>query len=94
MPTGLKAVGGVMSSRIQIDRDRVADFCPEPNIRKLALFGSALTDEFRPESDIDVLGRKVDLRIAAELSRYFRDSVLATSGIQYAEDGRASSARI
>ena len=83
-----------MSSHIQIDRDRVADFCREHLIRKLALFGSALADEFRPEIDIDVLGREVDLRTAAKLSRYFRDSVLATSGIQYAEDGRASSARI
>lgn len=99
-----------MSSHIQIDRDRIAAFCRKHHIRKLAMFGSVLTDEFRPESDIDVLvefetgrvlgflsmaglelelagmlGREVDLRTAAELSRYFRDSVLATSEIQYAE---------
>jgi predicted nucleotidyltransferase len=42
-----------MSSHIQIDRDRIADFCPEHLIRKLALFGSALTDEFRPQSNGD-----------------------------------------
>jgi hypothetical protein len=52
MPTGLTAVGGVMRSHIQIDRDRIADFCPEHLIRKLALFGSALTDGIRPESNI------------------------------------------
>jgi hypothetical protein len=33
----------------------------------------------------DILGRKVDLRTPAELSRYFRQDVLNTAAVQYAE---------
>lgn len=33
----------------------------------------------------DLLGRKVDLRTPAELSRYFRDEVIRSSELQYAE---------
>ena len=40
---------------IEIPEDKIADFCRRNNIRKLALFGSVLTDEFGPESDVDVL---------------------------------------
>jgi predicted nucleotidyltransferase len=31
----------------------------------------------------ELLGRKVDLRTAAELSRYFRDQVVASASVQY-----------
>ena len=40
---------------IQIPQDKLADFCRRNHIRKLALFGSVLRDDFRPDSDIDVL---------------------------------------
>lgn len=98
-----------MSARIQIDRERVAEFCRRHQVRRLALFGSVLRDDFRPDSDVDVLvdfapearaglfemarmeaeleeliGRKVDLRTPAELSRYFRDEVVAGAEVQYA----------
>jgi predicted nucleotidyltransferase len=33
----------------------------------------------------EILGRKVDLRTPADLSRYFRDDVLSTAELQYAE---------
>lgn len=33
----------------------------------------------------DLLGRKVDLRTPADLSRYFRDDVLREAQVQYAE---------
>ena len=33
----------------------------------------------------DILGRKVELRTPAELSRYFRQDVLNTAEVQYAE---------
>jgi predicted nucleotidyltransferase len=33
----------------------------------------------------EIIGRKVDLRTPYELSRYFRDDVLSTAEIQYAE---------
>ncbi len=40
---------------IDIPRERIAVFCRENGIRRLALFGSILRDDFRPDSDIDVL---------------------------------------
>ena len=41
--------------RIAINRDRLAEFCRRNHIRRLALFGSVLRDDFRPDSDVDVL---------------------------------------
>jgi hypothetical protein len=41
---------------IQIDREKVAEFCRARGIRKLSLFGSVLREDFDPErSDVDVL---------------------------------------
>ena len=40
---------------IQIPRTAIAEFCRRNQIRKLALFGSVLRSDFRPDSDIDVL---------------------------------------
>ena len=40
---------------ISVPHDRIAEFCQRHHIRKLSLFGSVLRDDFRPESDIDVL---------------------------------------
>ena len=42
-------------SRIAIDREKLAEFCRRNHIRKLALFGSVLRENFRPDSDVDVL---------------------------------------
>lgn len=44
-----------MEARIPIPKDEIAKFCRKHRIRKLALFGSVLRDDFRPESDVDVL---------------------------------------
>lgn len=44
-----------MSARIDIPYEAIADFCRRRHIKELALFGSALTDDFRPDSDVDVL---------------------------------------
>ena len=44
-----------MSPRIAIDRQKIAEFCRKHHIRKLSLFGSVLRDDFRPNSDVDVL---------------------------------------
>lgn len=44
-----------MSTRITIDRQRIADFCRRHHIRKFALFGSVLRADFRPDSDVDVV---------------------------------------
>lgn len=40
---------------IEIQQAQVARFCEGNHVRKLALFGSILTDRFRPDSDVDVL---------------------------------------
>jgi predicted nucleotidyltransferase len=40
---------------IALDHDRIADFCRRHRIRRLALFGSILRDDFGPDSDVDVL---------------------------------------
>ena len=40
---------------IAISRERVAGFCRRNGIRRLALFGSVLREDFGPESDLDVL---------------------------------------
>ncbi len=84
-------------------------------IRRLALFGSVLRDDFRADSDVDVLiefepesrvgllglarmerelsgllgGRKVDIRTVQDLSRYFRDDVIAGAEVQYAQEAVA-----
>ena len=95
---------------IEIPKERIEEFCKRHYIRKLSLFGSALRDDFTPESDLDILvefdpahipgfirlagmeielteilGRKVDMRTAQDLSRYFRDEVLNSSKVQYVE---------
>lgn len=41
--------------RIEVPREKVAEFCRRRHIRKLSLFGSVLRDDFRPDSDLDVL---------------------------------------
>lgn len=41
--------------KIDIPEDQIADFCRRWKIAELALFGSALRDDFRPDSDVDVL---------------------------------------
>lgn len=85
--------------------------CKRWHIRRLALFGSVLREDFRPDSDIDVvvefepdarigwefvtladelsdlLGREVDLNTPDMLSRYFRDRVLSSMEVVYANEG-------
>jgi len=42
-------------ARINIPKDKITEFCRRYHIRRLALFGSVLRDDFRPGSDVDVL---------------------------------------
>jgi predicted nucleotidyltransferase len=42
-------------SKIELPKEKIADFCRRHHIRKLAVFGSALREDFRPDSDVDVL---------------------------------------
>jgi predicted nucleotidyltransferase len=40
---------------IELHKEQIASFCLERHIRRLAIFGSALRSDFRPDSDIDLL---------------------------------------
>ena len=44
-----------MSFSIGISPDQIQAFCRRHHIRRLALFGSVLRSDFRPDSDVDVL---------------------------------------
>ena len=100
-----------MPIHIDVPHHQLAEFCRRHQIQTLSLFGSVLREDFRPDSDIDVLvefedghvpgllgiarmerelsemlgGRKVDLRTPEDLSRYFRQEVLAKAEVQYAQ---------
>jgi len=41
--------------RIEVPQEQIADFCRRHHIRWLAVFGSVLRDDFRADSDVDVL---------------------------------------
>jgi len=66
-------------SKLHLPKDDIAELCRRHHIRKMSLFGSVLRDDFRPDSDIDVLvefepGHTVGfdiLDIEEELSRLF-----------------------
>ncbi len=95
---------------LEFPKEEIEEFCKKHYIQKLSLFGSALRDDFTPESDLDILvefdpahipglirlagmelelgeilGRKVDMRAAQELSGYFREEILSSAKVQYAE---------
>jgi hypothetical protein len=40
---------------IKIQERKIRDFCRHYQVRRLALFGSVLRDDFRSDSDIDIL---------------------------------------
>lgn len=44
-----------MSVKIDIPRDQIAAFCRRWKIREFSIFGSVLREDFRPDSDVDVL---------------------------------------
>ena len=41
--------------RIDLPESRLAEFCRQNHIRQLLVFGSVLRDDFRPDSDVDLL---------------------------------------
>ena len=44
-----------MNANIQVSQRGIEDFCERWQITELALFGSALREDFGPDSDVDVL---------------------------------------
>lgn len=69
--------------RIEVNKREVERFCRRHRIRRLALFGSVLRDDFGPDSDVDVLVEFEDghvpglafFTMEAELSRILRRKV-------------------
>lgn len=66
--------------RVTIDRERIAAFCREHHIVKLAVFGSALREDFRPDSDVDMLvwfesGQRVTLFDMVEMEEELSEIV-------------------
>lgn len=45
----------LMDDRLKVTSSQIAAFCQRWNITELALFGSVLRDDFRPDSDVDIL---------------------------------------
>ena len=45
----------VTEPRISVPPEKLAEFCRRNHIKRLGLFGSVLRDDFRPDSDVDVL---------------------------------------
>lgn len=40
---------------VEVPQEQIEAFCRKWKIREFALFGSVLRDDFRPDSDVDVL---------------------------------------
>src|SRR5688572_7479320 len=45
----------MIESAVTLPREQLSAFCRRWKLTELALFGSALRDDFRPESDVDLL---------------------------------------
>ncbi|MFA4836892.1 MAG: nucleotidyltransferase domain-containing protein [Dehalococcoidia bacterium] len=45
----------MIKENIRIPEDKLGEFCQRWQIRELALFGSVLRNDFRPDSDLDIL---------------------------------------
>ena len=45
----------MLTPKIALPVDQIATFCCKWRITELSLFGSVLRDDFRPDSDVDVL---------------------------------------
>ena len=74
----LSFFGSVLTDRFrpESDIDVLVEFEPQSKVSLFDIAGMELelTEKF---------GRKVDLRTAGDLSRYFRDEVVATAAVQY-----------
>ena len=63
--------------RAESDVDALVEFEPSACVGLIRMAGMELELS-------EIIGRKVDLRTANDLSRYFREDVLATAEVQYA----------
>jgi predicted nucleotidyltransferase len=45
----------MIQAKIEIPMDKIIAFCHKWKIKEFSLFGSVLRDDFRPDSDVDVM---------------------------------------
>lgn len=45
----------MVSRNLDVPMEQIAEFCRKWKIRQFSLFGSVLREDFRPDSDVDVL---------------------------------------
>lgn len=58
----------IYKERFKMTDDQIRGFCQRYHIKRLSLFGSILREDFRPDSDIDVL---VEFSAHATVSLFF-----------------------
>lgn len=44
-----------MNPQIQVDKERITEFCRKYRIRSMSFFGSVLREDFGADSDVDVM---------------------------------------
>jgi predicted nucleotidyltransferase len=44
-----------MTVQIAVDREQVEAFCRKWKVKEFSIFGSAIRNDFRPDSDVDVM---------------------------------------
>jgi predicted nucleotidyltransferase len=76
----LSFFGSVISEHFTQDSDVdvLVEFEPKQVVGLIRLAGMELELS-------EIIGRKVDMRTPADLSRYFREEVLSSAEVQYAE---------
>jgi len=52
---------------IKLPKEKIAEFCKRWKVREFAIFGSVLRNDFRPDSDIDII---VDFETGAHISLF------------------------
>ncbi|MCC6793670.1 MAG: nucleotidyltransferase family protein [Candidatus Hydrogenedentes bacterium] len=67
-----------MAVQIAIDKEKIAEFCRRHYILKLSLFGSVTTDEFREDSDVDVLVEYAEGHVPDFFTLFDQQDELAT----------------
>lgn len=55
MPPAAGVIIPRMKRKFSIPRKKIAEFCKRWSVTEFSLFGSVLRDDFRPDSDIDVM---------------------------------------
>lgn len=80
-----------MSIQIAVDTHSIAEFCVKHHIKRLAFFGSVLRDDFRLDSDVDVLvefekDREPGLMRLVGLERELSEILGRTADIRTPED--------